>query len=120
MKNIKKYFVTFGSIVISLILFTLILTTVYYFDLISTGTYQVFKIAILVITLILNSILLGHNSLKNGYLDGIKLGVMLILFCTLVCISTNQISLHLILYHFILLCCTTLGSMIGIHTKKES
>lgn len=119
MKNYKRYLITFGSIVASLALLTFLLSFVYYFDWISTETYKVFKISILVITLILNSIFLGRNSIKNGYMEGIKLGVMLILFCTLVSISSNQISIHLIVYNVILLACTTLGGMIGINTKKK-
>ncbi len=118
MKAIKKYSYTMLSIIISLLLITLILTTLYYFDYISTNTYKFLKIATLIITLIVNSIVLGRYSTRKGYLDGVKLGVMLILFSTLVSIINNNISIKLILYNIIILFTATLGSMIGINTKK--
>ena len=119
MKQFKKYLISFGSILLSFAILTFLLTILYYFDFISTNTFQVFKMAIFVITLIFYSILLGRSAIKNGYLDGIKLGVLLILFSFIVCLSTNSISIHFILYHTILLSCTTLGGMIGINTKKK-
>ncbi len=118
MKTIKRYSVSLLSIVLSLLAATLILTTLYYFDYISTDTYKFFKIGTLIITLLANSIVLGRSSLKNGYLDGIKLGIMLIIFCTLVSIMQKNISIKLILYNIIILISSTLGSMIGINTKK--
>lgn len=118
MKNIKKFSLSILSIIITIIFVSLFLTILYYFDYISTDTYKFFKIGALVITLIVNSIILGRNSIKNGYLDGIKLGILLILFCTFVTIVQKKITIHLILYNIIILISTTLGSMIGINTKK--
>ena len=118
MKIIKKYLTTLLSIILSILLITLILTTFYYYDLISTDTYKFLKIGTLLITLLLNSIIIGKNSIKKGYLDGIKLGVLLIIFCTLVTIVNKSISIKLILYNIIILITTTFGSIIGINTKK--
>ena len=118
MKNIKKFSLSILSIIITIIFVSLFLTILYYFDYISTDTYKFFKIGALVITLIVNSIILGRNSIKNGYLDGIKLGILLILFCTFGTIVQKKITIHLILYNIIILISTTLGSMIGINTKK--
>lgn len=118
MKNLKKFSLSILSIIITIIFVSLFLTILYYFDYISTDTYKFFKIGALVITLIVNSIILGRNSIKNGYLDGIKLGILLILFCTFVTIVQKKISIHLIIYNVIILISTTLGSMIGINTKK--
>lgn len=118
MNSIKKYLTTLLSIVLSILIITLTITTFYYYDLISTDTYKYLKIGTLIITLLLNGIVIGKNSIKNGYLDGIKLGVMLILFCTLVTIVNKSISIKLILYNIIILITTTFGSIIGINTKK--
>ena len=118
MKTIKKYTLTLLSITISLLLITLLLTTLYYFDYINTDTYKFLKITTLIITLIINSIVLGRSSSKNGYLDGIKLGIMLIIFCTLSSIINKNISIKLILYNLIILITATVGSMIGINTKR--
>lgn len=118
MKTVKRYSISILSIVLSLMVATLLLTTLYYFDYISTGTYKFFKIGTLIVALIANSIVLGRSSIKKGYLDGIKLGVMLIIFCTLVSIMQKNISIKLILYNIIILISSTLGSMIGINTKR--
>lgn len=118
MKTAKKYVITLLSITLSILLSTLIFTTFYYYDLISTDIYKFLKIGTLVITLLLNSIVIGKNSVKNGYLDGIKLGIILIIFCTLVSIVNHSISIKLILYNLIILITSTFGSIIGINTKK--
>lgn len=119
MKVVKRYLFVLLSIIICLIVLSLFLSTLYYFDYISTDTYKVLKISIIVLTLIINSIVLGRSSIKNGYLDGIKLGFMLMLFCTLVAFSQKAISMKLVLYNIIILITTTLGSMIGINTKNK-
>ena len=82
MNSIKKYSISIIGIIVSISLVALLLTVFYYFDFISTNTYKYLKLITLLITLVINSIFLGKKSLKNGYIDGIKLGLMLIIFWT--------------------------------------
>lgn len=119
MKNIYKFIISFGSIIISFIVISFLLSIFYYYDLISTNTYQVFKISLVVLTLILSGILLGRKSNKNGMKNGLVLGLMCIVLSLIVGFSTKSISLHFLIYHFILLICTGLGGTIGIQTKKK-
>ena len=97
----------------------MLLTVFYYFDFISTNTYKYLKLITLLITLVINSMFLGKKSLKNGYIDGIKLGLMLIIFCTLVSIVNKCISIKLIIYSLIILLTTTFGSILGINLNKD-
>ncbi len=119
MNSIKKYSISIIGIIVSISLVALLLTVFYYFDFISTNTYKYLKLITLLITLVINSIFLGKKSLKNGYIDGIKLGLMLIIFCTLVSIVNKCISIKLIIYSLIILLTTTFGSILGINLNKD-
>ena len=120
MKKLNKFIISFGSIIISFIIISLFLSTFYYFDLISTNTYQIFKISLVVLSLIFSGILLGSKSNSRGMRNGIILGLLFISFSIIIGLSTKSISLHFMIYHLILLICTGLGGTIGIQTKKKS
>ena len=119
MKNINKFIISFGSIIISFIVISLLLSIFYYYDLINTNTYQVFKISAVVLALIFSGILLGKKSNKNGMKNGLILGFMCILLSLIVGFSTKSFTIHYFIYHLILLICTGLGGTIGIQTKKK-
>ena len=63
----------------------------------------------------------GVKAKKQGYLAGLKIGVILIiiLFIINIVISQKTFSISMIIYYLILLLCSTLGGMLGISKKKE-
>ena len=99
MSNLKKYgfhlLITFSS----LIIFLLLTTTLYYFNIISPTTYNILKIITLLLTILINSFLLGRRSISKGYLEGLKLSIMLIvIFLILTLLLTKTFSLKYLLY----------------------
>lgn len=119
MKNISKFIISFGSIILSFLLISIILSVFYYYDFINSNTYQIFKISSVVLCLLFSGILLGRKSNKNGMRNGLILGLMCVMLSIIIGFSTKSISFHFLIYHFILLICTGLGGTIGIQTKKK-
>ena len=121
MKNIKTYLKYLGVTLIIILLGLLLISTLYYFDVISSNVVSYIRIIFIMLVMFIMSYILGKNTEKNGYLAGIKYGLMNIgLFLILgLLFFRDGLQLRLILYDFILLFTSVLGSMIGINKKNN-
>lgn len=120
MTYLKKYGLRILYTFLTIIILLTIITGLYYFNLINNNTYKIFKIIIVIISILINSFILGKISLNKGYLEGIKLGLMIItIFFILTLVSSNSLNLSILLYYFILLITSIFGSMFGISRKKD-
>ena len=118
MEIIKKYSFRFLYTILSIAICLLIITCLYHFNIISSNVYQVLKLTILLINLLISGIILGKKATNKGYLEGIKLGSFFILLFFIMTLLTGQdLKIRLILYDTIILITTILGSMIGINKK---
>lgn len=115
----KKYLMSFITTILSIIITLLLITTIYYFNLINQSTYNILKIIFLLLSLLINSFILGKTSTKKGYLEGIKLSSPLIILFIFISLITNQFKPISFIYYLIILLTTIFGSMIGISTKKN-
>ena len=120
MNYLKKLGISLLYILISLLILTFIITTFYYFDLMSDKTLSIFKIIIPVFSMILGGFITGRKSNKSGYIEGLKLGlitsILFIIFNFLA--FNNSFKLKYLLFYIILIISSILGSMIGINRKK--
>ena len=118
---IIKYLKSILYIFISIILFSIIIGTFSYFNILSNNLVNVFEIIAIIISMFIGGIYLGKNSNKKGFLEGIKIGlitvVLLFLFNFLG--FGNSISLSSIIYYIIILGVAILGSIIGINKKSS-
>lgn len=120
MTYIKKYGLRVIYTILSIIICLLLLTTLYYFNLLSSNIYQVLKIIIVLSNVFIGGYILGKNTQSKGYLEGIKLATILILFCLLISlISKNPLQLKVILYYLIISIAAVFGSMLGINKKTK-
>ena len=118
MTTVKKYGFHFLYTILSIAICYLILTTFYYFNIISSNIYQVLKLIILLINILISSIILGKKATNKGYLEGIKLGAfIIILFFILTLITGQDVKIRLLLYDGIIMITSILGGMIGINKK---
>ena len=119
MKYLKNIGITFLIMLIIIILSSLILTILNYFDVLNKGTISILKILIVTITYFIGGFLIGKKSIKKGWLEGLKFGliisIILILFNIL---GLKYFDIKLILYYLILITSSILGSMIGINKKN--
>lgn len=115
--SLKSLLYIFSIIIVS----TFLVTTLNYFNIIGSKLLTIFKILIILSSMFTGGIIIGKNSKQKGWLEGIKLGlivtVILVLFKYL---GLNQKFLITnIIYYIILIISCTLGSMIGINKKKN-
>lgn len=121
MNYLKKLGFSFLFIIGSILVLTFLITIFNYFDIMSDKVASIFKIIIPVISLFIGGFYIGKKSLKKGFIEGLKLGlifsIILILFNFLG--LNNSFKLKYILFYLILIISSTLGSMIGINIKKS-
>ena len=116
MKYLKIFSRSLLYISVSILLFTMIITILSYFNIVNDSITTVFKMIIPIISVLSSGIVMGLNSSKKGWLEGLKLGflicILLFLFSLLGLNNTFKISQ--LLFYGILIFTSIVGSMIGI------
>lgn len=116
-KYLKSYIYTFSIIIIT----TIIITILNYFGILSGNFNNVIKLLTNITSLFIGAFIIGKNSLKKGYLEGLKYGLIFIIFIFLInIIFIRYLKFKLIIYYLILLVTSILGSMFGINFKKNN
>lgn len=118
LKSLIKALLVF---IISFFILTLLTTLFYHFNIVSNNIYKILKLIVPVISLFISTFVLGKNSKKKGWLEGMKLGgITILLFLTLASFLYNEdFTLKLTIYYIILLLVSASGGMIGINHKKD-
>lgn len=117
----KLYFKTLGYILSLILILTFILTLGHYFNLINQTILNIGKIIIPSLAVLCGGYRLGYNSVRRGWLVGLKLGIGLILiFLLIILIFQLSFVIKNILYYTIILITTMLGSMVGISRKPTA
>ena len=105
----------------SLLILTFLVTFFSYFNLMSDKFVSIFKIIIPIISLLIGGFYIGKRSSKKGSIEGFKLGlifsILLIIFNFLA--FDYSFKFKYLLFYFILIVSSILGSMIGISIKKD-
>lgn len=115
-KYLKAFIYTFGIILISMIVITLFS----YFNILNVKLINVLKLIVIISSIFIGAFIIGKNSLKKGYLEGIKYGLMFIGIIFIInIIFIKELQLSLIIYYLIILVSSILGSMFGINFKKN-
>lgn len=119
MKNIKIYLKYFGISFLAIMLGLLFISTLYYFDIIGTKFNMYFRTIYFLVIIFVTSYKLGKLTDKNGYLTGIKFGLIYILIFILISLIfyVGKIHLRIIIYYLIILFTSILGSIMGIQKK---
>ncbi len=118
---IKKYLNSIIIVGLWLIGLTLLLTILSYFNIANNTINNYCKIIIPIIAFLSGGWYIGKRSNKRGWLEGLKIGLislLLFILSSLFIFNTN-LAIKNIIYYFILLISTTLGSMIGINKKPS-
>ena len=118
----KKYLLPTAVTTMVVLVGTLIISTFYYFNLISDKLNTIFLYLVSITAMFSGAFLLGKQTKEKGYLSGIIyyfawLVIMIIL--SLVFIKAS-FSVSMLIYFIVLLISSILGSSIGINYKKEA
>ncbi len=121
MLYLKKLVKSFFLFIILFIILSFLTTLFYHFNILSNNIYKIFELIVPIISLFISTFFLGKQSEKKGWLEGLKLGgIIILVFLTLASFLYNQnFSLKLTIYYIILLLVAASGGMIGINQKKD-
>lgn len=117
---IKIYLKSFLYTSIILFISLFIITLLDYFSLFSSNTCNILKLITVIISIFVGAFLIGKNSLKKGYLEGIKYALIIISLIFIInIIFLRVININLLIYYIIILLSSIFGSMLGINFKKS-
>ena len=121
MKYLKIFSRSLLYISVSILLFTMIITILSYFNIISEKTSNFFLMIFSSISLIIGGFILGKSTKNKRWLEGLKLGfsvtILFILFSILILKYNYKISSFI--YYVILIVSSIFGSILGIKKKEN-
>ena len=94
-------------------------TILNYFNLFSASIISVLKLVVPSVSMLIAGYIMGSHSKEKGYLEGIKIGISVIVVFVLGVLLLDKLSIRSWLYYAILLLMAIMGSMIGINRKKN-
>lgn len=114
LKILKSIIIIFICLLIS----SLIINLLYYFDVLNYNIVKYFKLSFTVLSFFVGGIYMGKNSPNKGYLYGLKLSLFVILLFIIFGIIFNNFDITRIIFYIITTICITFGSMLGINNKR--
>lgn len=120
MKYFKKILKALIITIFSILILTLIMTSLNYFNIISGKVMIISKIIIPLVSLAIGGFILGKGANKNGWLEGLKLG-LIITFLIIIgnLIFSQSLTIKDLIFYLLLLFSSMFGSMFGINMKKN-
>ena len=120
MKYLKNILTCFGIVIASIMVLSFIMTVFSFFNILNDSVTSIFKILIPIISLLMSGIVMGRNSTKKGWLEGLKLGLLVSLLIMLFNMLglKNSFKISNLLFYTILTFSSIVGSMIGISAKR--
>lgn len=119
---IIKYLKSLMYIFSSIILLSIFIGTLSYFNILNGNLLKSFEIIAIILSMLIGGIYLGKNSNQKGFLEGIKIGLTIIFLLFIFNYFAFDISLTLpsILFYLIILISSILGSIFGINKKSSN
>ncbi len=119
MKYLKKLLKGFIYSISSLLILGLLLTVLNYFGVISYNITAIGKIIIPLLSLAIGGFVIGKNSNKNGWIEGLKFGLILSLIFLIITIILNGFKSKDLIFISLLIISSIFGSMFGINSKTN-
>ena len=107
-----------GLIIILLLISSIIINTLYYYDIISNNLVNYIKMFFSITIYFIGGLYIGKKSNNKGYINGLKLSLIIVIISLLLSIIFNNIKVTMIIYYILTTICITFGSMIGINKKE--
>ena len=101
-------------------LLTFIITIFSYFNIFSDNLTKVLKLMTPIIGVFSGGIVIGRRSNKKGFVEGIKLALIIDIILIIISLISGSLNVESILFYLILLISTIFGSMIGIQKKVKT
>lgn len=119
MKYLKKLGKALLYALILSISLTFFITIFSYFNLFNDNIIKIFKFLIPIISVFISGIIMGRSITKKAFIEGLKLGIIIITILTTISLITNSLKIECILFYLIIVISTIFGSMVGILKKTN-
>lgn len=121
MNKYIKYLKSLLYVFIPMLVFSIITSILYYFNITSSSLNNYLKLFSIAISIFIGGIYIGTKADNKGWLEGIKIGLIVIFLVFVISYLAfdNSIDVKDFIYYSILLVSSILGSMIGINKKKS-
>lgn len=118
LKVLGKSFIYMISI---LFISVIVITILNYFNILGSKIVTIFKIIISLTSLFVSGFIMGKSSKQKGWLEGIKLSLIILFILTLInyLILKQTFEIRNLVYYLILMSSCIFGSMIGISKTLE-
>ena len=110
---LKSMIWTLGIIIVC----SFIITIFNYFNIINGNILKIIFLFISIIGIFIGSYKIGKVSNQKGYIEGIKYGLIWVILFVIICLICKVFDWTSIIYYFILLFISILGSILGINNK---
>lgn len=118
MLNFKKWIKPAITLLVMALIYLTILVVLHYTGLLKLSSVSKINFVVSSIVMLILGISIGKKTSKKGYLEGIKIGLIIIgILFLLNTILYRTFSLYLLVYYLIILTSSIIGSMIGINLK---
>ena len=115
-----KYFKEYLNFLLIIILVSIILGTLSFYYLIEEKVVYIIQYMLLFVVLFINGYKLGMIKHKNGYLEGIKFGLLIdIMLIILGLFIDKNFNFYKILYYILIILTSTVGSILGVNKKTK-
>lgn len=115
LKNIiKSLLLTF----LFFMIFSLLITLLNYYNIINHQTLEICKIIIPILSMMFGGLLMGKKTSKNGWLEGLKLSLIIIFILIMISIILKEFEFKNLTFFLILIISGIFGSILGINTKN--
>lgn len=122
MKYLKNLGISLLYIIIPILVLTFLSTLFNYFGLFNNSIMKIVKIIIPIVSMFIGGFIIGKKQGKNGWLEGLKLGLIFLLILTLFNMFglNGSFSIKMVIYYLILTIATILGSIVGVNKFKPN
>ena len=117
LKNIGR---TLLYMFIIIIMFTLLITILSYFNIFNDNITKIMKYIIPIISTFIGGIMMGNRTNKKGIIEGLRLSFIIISIFMLFSIILSSFKLQSLIYYLIIIITTIFGSLIGVQKKIQN
>lgn len=121
MSYLKKLGISFLFMISTFLIMTMFMTLFSYFNLLKETGLSIVKIIIPILSLFIGGISFGKRAIQKGWLEGLKLGIIISIFLIIFnyLAFSHSFEIKSLLYYSILIFSSIFGSMIGINYNKK-
>ena len=115
--NYKNYIKTILKYLVIILIYSIIISILYYTELINYKTLRIINYIINILLFSLTGYKIASLERKKGYLQGFLISIILILIFTIISLIISKINFSTLVYYLSLISSSITGGIIGVSKK---